>query len=460
MPAEADRAAPRAAVEAAKQFLSSFKTPGMILAAVSGGSDSKGLLLALHEAITLGGFSAFSLSACTVDHALRPESAEEARTVAAFCAEKGISHTIRQWQGDKPATGIQAAARTARYGLLADAAQDAAAVCIVTAHTADDQIETIAMRQGRSEPDAPGLAGMAAGVLVGGRAWVWRPFLHLRRADIRAFLTARGEGWFDDPSNSNRHFERVRVRQALNGEGPSSADILAAGRARLGSSERAARLIDLHVQGFEGLVARVDPAFSTGMADPDCARAVLSIASVVGGRPYLPGRETAGRLTGFLRGASGGRMTAGRVVFDLRNSGLYLYREARGLPEIELRPGQHTLWDGRFLVSNDGSDRFAVHAGGETAEFCARLIAAGLPEPVAKRAVKSAIGFSATAMASSSPDAVVSLTPTPCVQTHIGLYDTFLPCFDLMMANSIATLFGRDNYPAPPVYGVLTEKSG
>jgi tRNA(Ile)-lysidine synthase len=153
-------------------------------------------------------------------------------------------------------------------------------------------------------------------------------------------------------------------------------------------------------------------------------------------------------------------MTAGRVVFDLRNSGLYLYREARGLPEIELRPGQHALWDGRFLVSNDGSDRFAVHAGGETAEFCARLIAAGLPEPVAKRAVKSAIGFSATAMASSSPDAVVSLTPTPCVQTHIGLYDTFLPCFDLMMANSIATLFGRDNYPAPPVYGVLTEKSG
>ncbi len=460
MPAEADRAAPLAAVEAAKQFLSSFKTPGMILAAVSGGSDSKGLLLALHEAITLGGFSAFSLSACTVDHALRPESAEEARTVAAFCAEKGISHTIRQWDGDKPVAGIQAAARAARYGLLADAARGLAAACIVTAHTADDQNETIAMRQGRSEPDAPGLAGMAAGVLVGRRVWVWRPFLHLHRGDIRAFLTARGEGWFDDPSNSNSHFERVRVRKVLSGEGSSSADVLAAGKARFGSSERAARLIDRHMLGFEGLVAKVDPALRAGMADPDCMRAVLSIASVIGGRPYLPGRETAARLTAFLGDASGGRMTAGRVVFDRRKSGLFLYREARGLPEIELRPGQCALWDGRFPVRNDGSDRFTVHSRGETAELCARLIAAGLPEPVAKRAVKSAIGFSAPMQVSDRPDAAVVLAPTPCVQTYISLYDTFLPCFDLMMANSIATLFGRDNYPAPPVYGVLTEKSG
>lgn len=458
MPAEADRAAPFAAVEAAKQFLSSFKTPGMILAAVSGGSDSKGLLLALHEAITLGGFSAFSLSACTVDHALRPESAEEARAVAAFCAERGIPHRILQWLGDKPTTGLQAAARTARYGLLANAARDIAAICIITAHTEDDQIETVAMRQSRSEPGSPGLAGMAAGVLVGSRTWVWRPFLDLRRADIRAFLTARGEGWFDDPSNSNRRFERVRVRQ--DGEGASPADILAAGRARLAAGERVARQISGHVRGFEGLVARVDPALAAGMADPDRARAVLSVASVVGGRPHLPGRETAARLAAFLRSASDGRLTAGRVVFDRRKSGLYLYREARDLPEIDLLPGQRELWDGRFLVRNDGPGRLTVHAASERAALCARLIAAGLPEPVAMRAVKSAIGFSALMDAADHPGAAAALPPTPCVQTHISLYDTFLPCFDLMMANSIATLFGRDNYPVPPVYGVFKEKSG
>src|SRR5687768_3450393 len=95
----------------------------MILAAVSGGSDSKGLLLALHEAIARGGFSAFSLSACTIDHALRPESAEEARAVAHFCAGRKIPHLTRQWQGEKPETGLQAAAREARYKLLSDAAE-------------------------------------------------------------------------------------------------------------------------------------------------------------------------------------------------------------------------------------------------------------------------------------------------------------------------------------------------
>jgi tRNA(Ile)-lysidine synthase len=460
LPAEPDRAAPHAAIEAAKQFLSTFKTPGLILAAVSGGSDSKGLLLALHEAISHGGFSAFSLAACTVDHALRPESADEARAVAALCAARGIPHIMRTWQGDKPATGLQAAARTARYGLLADAAQAIGARCITTAHSSDDQIETIAMRQSRSEPDAPGLAGMAPGVLIDRRVWVWRPFLQVSRADIRVFLASRGEGWFDDPSNSNRRFERVRVRQMLNEDGSSFADIPAAGAARLASSERAAQLIARHASGFAGLVARVDPALSAKMADPDSARAVLSISAVVGGRHHLAGRETATRLASFLEGADGGRMTAGRVVFDRRKSGLYLYREARGLPDVELRPGQSILWDGRFLVTNDGVQPIAAHSGGETGELSARLIAAGLPEPVAKRAVKSAITFSVVRDGSHRRGAANSFPPKPCVQTHIGLYDTFLPCFDLMMANSIATLFGRDTYLDPPVYGVLTEKSG
>ncbi len=153
-------------------------------------------------------------------------------------------------------------------------------------------------------------------------------------------------------------------------------------------------------------------------------------------------------------------MTAGRVVFDRRKSGLYLYREARGLPQVELQPGERFLWDDRFLVSNTGPDRIAVRAGGETAELRARLIAAGLPEPVAKRAVKAAITFSAVTEGSYRHDAANSLPPRLCVQTSIGPYDTFLPCFDLMMANSIATLFGRDNYLSPPVHDVLTEKSG
>jgi len=451
LPAEADRAAPHAVVEAAKQFLSTFKTPGMILAAVSGGSDSKGLLLALHEAIARGGFSAFSLSACTIDHGLRPESADEARAVAQFCADRKIPHLTRQWQGEKPETGLQAAAREARYVLLAAAAEVVGAQCIVTAHTADDQAETVTMRQSRSQADAPGLAGMADGMLVDRRVWVLRPFLRQRRADIRSYLTLRGEDWFDDPSNANLRFERVRVRQALRDESATD-QFSAAAEARRRSSARAASLLERHAVVFEGLAARIDPVLAEKMSDPDWRRAILALTAVIGGRQHLPGRETAARLAAFLAEGRDGRMTAGRVVFDRRRSGLYLYREARNLPDLVIQPHQKAIWDGRFIVTNTGAVPLMVGGGVDAVELTARPIAAGLPEAIVKRAAKSAPAFSLAGQ--------VPLSTAALVESSIGLYDTFLPRFDLMIANSIAALFGRDRYLAPPVHDVLTEKTG
>jgi tRNA(Ile)-lysidine synthase len=145
-------------------------------------------------------------------------------------------------------------------------------------------------------------------------------------------------------------------------------------------------------------------------------------------------------------------MTAGRVVFDRRRSGLYLYREARNLPEIVIRPRQKAIWDGRFLISNTGQEPVVVVGGVDAMEFTARPIAAGLPEAIVKRAAKSAPVLSTVGQG--------ALSSKPLVETSIGLYDTFLPRFDLMMANSIAALFGRDRYLAPPVHDVLTEKTG
>ena len=446
MPAEADRAAPHVAVDTAKQFLSTFKAPGRLLVAISGGSDSTGLLLALADAISSGGFSGFSLCACTVDHGLRAQAADEARKVAALCAARGIPHVTRVWQGEKPKTGIQAAARQARYRLLADAAEEIGATCILAGHTADDQAETIAMRQSRSRPDAAGLAGMAGGVLVDRRVWVLRPFLRLERSAIRNYLASIGEGWIDDPSNTDTGFERVRIRQALSATDPVLPQLADAGRARRRSGERIAGLLAEHVVLFGGLVARVEPALAAQMADPDGRRALLCLAAVIGGRENLPGRETASRLASFLGSGADSRMTAGRVVFDRRRSGLYLYREARGLPLVVVEPGQRAIWDGRFTVVNSGPESAIVRAGGEQSEPDARLIAAGLPEAVAKRVLKSTPGIFPANSGRVAPD--VRLEP------RIGLYDTFLPCFDLMMADSIAALFGRDRYLAPPVHDV------
>lgn len=154
-----------APLAAASAFVESLRKPTHILVAISGGSDSTGLLLALQEAKAADD-DGLRLSAVTVDHALRPESADEARKVAMLCAELGIPHTTRRWDGPKPASGLSEASRLARYRLIADVAREIGADLVVSGHTIGDQRETVAMRAARSGgSDNLGLSGMADAVL-------------------------------------------------------------------------------------------------------------------------------------------------------------------------------------------------------------------------------------------------------------------------------------------------------
>ncbi|MCA1439735.1 tRNA lysidine(34) synthetase TilS [Ensifer sp. IC4062] len=438
---------PEAVLTAARQFLRSFAKPCRILAAVSGGSDSKGLLLALHSAIGNGDREGFSLAACTIDHGLRPESAAEAAAVAAFCAELGIPHLVRRWQGDKPRTGIQAAARQKRYELLADAAAALGADCIATGHTRDDQRETIAMRSARGEGEGPGSAGMASTMLYARRIWVLRPFLGLSRADVRAFLTARDVEWFDDPSNANPLFERVRVRSELQeSQRVPLAPWSAAQRAA--SSARAATLIESHIRVHETIAAEVALTQAVNMSDADWRRALLSVAAIIGGRNHLPGHATIERISGFLRADMPGRMTAGGVVYDRRPNGLYLYREARSLSACVIYAGETTAWDGRFNVTNGGRHPLVVTASQQDSQWDQKLIDAGLPPGVAKRAARAAPHI--TPVQTEVPGSIQAK-----VECRIALYDTFLPGFDRTMADAVALLFGRERYPGPPVHDVF-----
>lgn len=441
----AEAPAPTAVVETAKRFLASFLRPMRILVAVSGGSDSKGLLLALNEAIEASDPNRFSLAACTVDHALRPESAAEAKGVAAFCASIGVPHLIKRWNGPKPLTGIQAAAREARYRLLADAAERLGAGCIVTGHTSDDQRETILMRMQRAQ--GPGASGMASATLYDRRIWVLRPFLDLDRASIRAYLATRDVTWFDDPSNANPTFERVRVRAEL-AQSPRAEEGVWDAGARARSSARAAAFITRHVRVHAGLVVEIPLALGDHRDNVDWQRALLALVAVVGGRAHIPAADTVKRVAAFLRETTLGRMTAGRCVFDRRASGLYLYREARGLTTLTLAGGETATWDGRFHVRNGGSAPISVAAEGRGGPQQQRLIAAGLPPGVAGRAT-----LTAPRVRSENGESVASIT----IEPRIGLYDTFLPGFDRIMADRIAGLFGREPYPPPPVHDLLTE---
>lgn len=183
--------------------------------AVSGGPDSMALLWMM--ASLLPG----QVWAATVDHRLRKGSDEEARMVAGFCEREHIPHsTLRP---PSPIKGsLQAAARAERYRLLEQWREANALDQIVTAHHADDQLETIVMRLNR----ASGVGGLAAirarnGVIV-------RPLLHWRRSDLVHLALENDLPFVDDPSNSDDRFDRARLRHALRSQ--TALDPLAAAK--------------------------------------------------------------------------------------------------------------------------------------------------------------------------------------------------------------------------------------
>lgn len=188
--------------------------PGQRLGiAVSGGPDSIALL-DLAAAYAPG-----RTEAATVDHGLRAEAAAEAVMVARWCDGQGIPHAILR--PSVPITGsVQARARAVRYALL-DAWMDERGLdWLLTAHHADDQIETMLMRLNRSSGVA-GLAGIRAR-----RGRVVRPLLGFRKAALEEYVRARGIPHVADPSNNDERYDRARLRAALAGADwldPSSA---------------------------------------------------------------------------------------------------------------------------------------------------------------------------------------------------------------------------------------------
>lgn len=420
------------------QFLRSLRHPTRLLVAISGGSDSTGLLIALHQALRDKSFPHVTLTAATIDHALRGNSAAEAEDVAKFCASLGIPHRIRRWHGEKPATGISAAARNARYRLLADAAVELGATLILTAHTAEDQAETIAMRAARSDDHgAAGLAGMADAVLYDHRIWIARPLLACRRADIRRLLSDSGMGWIDDPSNTDTRYERVRTRQTFVGTGLPALDPQQAAR-RLALSARAADRLRSHAKAIAGAVLQIAPA---GLADPDddLRHALGAAIATVGGRVHGPGRDSMDRVMAFLRRPPGGQLTSGRTVLAHRRDGLFVLRENRGILPLAIAPGEAGLWDNRFDIANLSDQPLTVEGDGDSPKLVdhlppglARLARKGLPrvsrggdgQPVAPHQAR--------------------------ISARIAPYDLFLPRFDLQLADALATIFGRDGYLPPP----------
>lgn len=328
------------------EMLGPFERRPRLAVAVSGGPDSLALCFLAdrwarrHDGGVVG---------LTVDHGLRPEATGEARQTGAWLRERGIEHRRLTWNGPKPGTRIQAAARNARYRLICDWCRAADVLHVLLAHHREDQAETVALRRARqSGPD--GLAAMAAVRELRGLRLL-RPLLPIPKARLRGTLEALGQPWIDDPSNRDPVFARARLRQA------GSLD--AAGLALEGTAYSERRAVrDQAVAGWLAAHARIDTGgfvrlrLAALRAAPSeiAERIVQQSLATVGGTVYPP---RLARLHGLLAALRGGSDFRGRTLGGCRlilwHDDLLICREAGAIADVmALRAGTWQCWDRRF----------------------------------------------------------------------------------------------------------------
>jgi tRNA(Ile)-lysidine synthase len=337
--------------------------------AVSGGSDSMAMMVLFADWLGRQGSDCGRHSVLTVDHHLRPRSGAEARMVAERAAALGFRHVVLDWQDPKPSTGLQAAARDARYRLMRDYLAAHGMTTLLVAHTRDDQAETLLMRLARGS-GLDGLSAMApareADVHEGGAPLrVVRPLLGLSKVCLQATLKERGIAWIEDPSNAEPAFERTRWR-ALRGDLEAlglSSEMLALSARRLQRARAALEAITDAQCAAPGFV-HTDPCGAFRIDRQRLRRAPEEIAlrligrciAAAGGVPEpapLAGLEpVVARVWGDGPGDADGCWTLARAQIRARGNAIAIEREPGRIPPpvATVAGGAKLLWDGRFRV--------------------------------------------------------------------------------------------------------------
>jgi tRNA(Ile)-lysidine synthase len=418
-----------------------FSSRSAVVAAVSGGGDSIALLLHLQAHLERCA-PATRILAVTVDHGLRAQSAAEAEQVGAVCAARGIAHSILRWEGGKPASGVSAAAREARYRLLTEAAKQAGSDLVLTGHTLDDQAETVLMRRQRGE--GVGLAGIAPATLFDGTIWIGRPLLGRTREALRDVLRAQNVVWIDDPSNEDTAYERVRARREIAGSADPAAmrqALLAhateAAARRLALGDEAAELITSAAAQVSPGLFRVDSSRLRSAPRPAAVHALRLLLPTIGGSEHLVDEARASELLPKIL-AGPCRATLSGAVVDARKGGIFLHREFRGDGPAPIPATDGAVWDGRFRIHAEG---------GRPGHFVAPLGRQGaakavLPDDSIPPGLVRAALFTQPAEAD-------GIRLTPVVSPHAR----FLPSFDLAPAQALAKLLGAPPFPRPPFTG-------
>ena len=305
-----------ARVRAALDHLGPVRAGEVVVVGVSGGPDSLALL---HLLARIGARDGFRVHAAHFDHGLRGEaSVRDARFVRETAEAWAIPFTLGAAPAGSLSTrgrGLQAAARAARYAFFERVADETGARWVATAHTADDQAETVVMRWVRGA-GAAGLAG-----IPGARGHFIRPLLGVSRPEIEASLAEIGVTPLRDPSNHDPRFLRTAVRHeilpALRAINPRAVEALARGAALLADDAAwldacaGERLISLIREAGDGWIELAREGVAA--LHPALRRRVIRFA-LARVRPDATDLafETVEAVSRGAASARGGRVTVGR----------------------------------------------------------------------------------------------------------------------------------------------------
>lgn len=341
--------------------LGPFERAPHIAVAVSGGRDSMALCLLAYEwAKQIGG----RVCALTVDHQLRPESAAEAVQTNRWLSNHGIEHHVLTWRGPKPTSGVQAAARQARYELMEDWCRQNGVLHLFLGHHKEDQAETVLFRLSH-DSGLDGLAGMSA---IREQTYIrlLRPFLNISRRHLAAYLQSREQAWIEDPSNTDLKYARTGLRQMIEKTDNTDQNITVedltklanrCARARLALEENVARMMarccTLDLAGY----ARLDVALMRTLPSEISLRILSRAIRCIGGKPFGPKQSPLERLHQVVINEQLRRSrTLGGCLLSSRDGELFVFREQRHLPAPQkIDPGKPVLWDDRFSICLDQS---------------------------------------------------------------------------------------------------------
>lgn len=339
------------------------RRPDRLAVAVSGGGDSLALLgLTCDWAAAQG----CAIHALTVDHRLRDGSADEALIVAREAMRMGAQHDTLHWTGWNGKGNLQAAAREARYHLMRGFCDREGIEAVLLGHTRDDQAETVLMRLARGS-GVEGLAAMPEGRF--GRDFLLRPLLGEARDDLRVWLTRQGMRWFEDPTNDDPRFDRVRARRLLTQlipfgiDAPRLAETAGAmARAREALLARAVDVARTVVAEQSGILM-FDREGLAATEEETRLRLVAHGLACLSGSPYKPRLASLSSTLDRALAGQGGTLQGCRLVPS--RGVLFLVREAKAVQGQEVPADGAAWWDGRWRIRCD-RDNATIRALGES----------------------------------------------------------------------------------------------